>query len=314
MPMTINTIICATKKSPRCKFAEDKAIEIAKKYNSKLIFLHVIDKKFTVNKDAGGVLENAKEKAVENGISSGDVLTEEREGDVVSQIKVSAKEHDSDLVIIGYPHTDVGFLERHLLEIEGVGKFVKRLKEKIGCEIMMASEYIINSEIKTVADSGLEISHKVLINKIICATKGSSGCKIAENKSIEIAKNYNSKLIFLYVINIGFLEKGIGGGGEWTKDDAISGLKNIGNVILDIAKEKAVEMGMSPDNVLTEERTGNIASQINVSVEENDADLVIIGHPETDVGFLERHLLKRDGTEKFVKQLREKIGSEVMIV
>jgi len=73
-------------------------------------------------------------------------------------------------------------------------------------------------------------------------------------------------------------------------------------------------MGMSPDNVLTEERTGNIASQINVSVEENDADLVIIGHPETDVGFLERHLLKRDGTEKFVKQLREKIGSEVMIV
>jgi len=311
--MTINTIICATKETPKCKFAEDRAIEIAKQNNSKLIFLYVIDGASPGNQGAGSITQNAKAKAIERGILSADVLTEERQGDVVSQIKASVQQHCADLVIIGYPHTDVGFLARHLLEIEGVGNFVKRLGEKIGCKAMIASAYIIISEIKS-TDPELEISHKVMIDTIICATKGSSGCKIAENKAIEIAKKYNSKIIFLYVIDVGFLEKGVGGGGEWTMDDAVSGLKNVGGVILDIAKEKAVERGMLSGDVLTEERTGDIASQIKVSVEQNNADLVIIGHPETDVGFLERHLLKRDGTEKFVKHLKEKIGSEVMIV
>ena len=152
------------------------------------------------------------------------------------------------------------------------------------------------------------------INTIICATKGSKGCKIAEDNAIEIAKKNNSKLVFLYVIDTKFMERGARGGGEWAEDDVVSGLKNIGNVILDIAKEKAVKKGMLPDDVLTGERKGDIASQIKVSVEEHNADLVIIGHPETDVGFLERHLLRNEGTEKFVKQLKEKIGCEVMIV
>lgn len=151
------------------------------------------------------------------------------------------------------------------------------------------------------------------INTIICATKGSPGCKVAEDKAIETAKENNSKLIFLYVIDTKFMEK-VGGGGEWTEDDVTSGLKNIGSVILDIAKEKAIEMGISPDNVLTEERKGGIVSQIRIIVKEHTADLVVIGHPESDTGFLERHLLMKEGTESFIKRLKEKIGCDVVIV
>ena len=69
-----------------------------------------------------------------------------------------------------------------------------------------------------------------------------------------------------------------------------------------------------PDDVLTEERKGDIASQIKNSAEEHNADLVVIGHPESDAGFLERHLLMKEGTESFVKRLKEKIGCGVMIV
>ena len=151
------------------------------------------------------------------------------------------------------------------------------------------------------------------INTIICATKGSKGCKNAEDKAIELAKENNSKLIFLYVIDIKFMEK-IRGGGEWTEDDAVSGLKNIGSVILEIAKEKAVEKGISPGNVLTEKRKGDIISLIKSLVEEKNVNLVIIGHPETDVGFLERHLLNKEGVESFVKRLKAEIGCEVIIV
>ena len=151
------------------------------------------------------------------------------------------------------------------------------------------------------------------INTIICATKGSKGCKIAEYKAIELAKTNNSKLIFLYVIDTKFMEKARGGGG-WAKDDAVSGLKNIGGVIIDIAKEKAVENGIPEENVSTEERRGSIVPQIKDSVEEHNVDVVVIGHPDTDLGFLERHLIMKEGTESFVKHLKEEIGCKVMIV
>ena len=151
------------------------------------------------------------------------------------------------------------------------------------------------------------------INTIICATKGSKGCRDAEDKAIEIAKDNNSKLIFLYVIDIKFLERS-GTAGDWAKDDVASGLKNIGSVILEIAAEKAVGKGMPPGNVLKEERKGSVISQIKSAVEEHNADLVIIGHPETDVGLLDRYLIKKEGTESFVRHLKEQIGCEVMIV
>ena len=87
-----------------------------------------------------------------------------------------------------------------------------------------------------------------------------------------------------------------------------------GRTIIVHAKEKAVENGILEENILTEERTGDIASQIKNSANEHNADLVVIGHPESDAGFLERHLISKEGTESFVKRLKEKIGSEVMIV
>jgi nucleotide-binding universal stress UspA family protein len=151
------------------------------------------------------------------------------------------------------------------------------------------------------------------INTIICATKGSNGCKAAEDKAIELAKENNSKLIFLYVIDIKFMEKS-GAAGDWAKDDVASGLKNIGSVILEMASEKAIVKGMSSENILTEERKGSVVSQIKSSVEEHNANLVVIGHPEKDVGFLEHHLLSKEGVESFVKRLKDEIGCEVMIV
>lgn len=150
------------------------------------------------------------------------------------------------------------------------------------------------------------------INKIVCPTKGSKGCKIAEDKAIELAKENNSKLVFLYVIDTRFMERGFGG--EGSVSDAASAIGHIGEVILDIAKEKAIERGLQDENILTEKRTGDVTQQINNSVEEHNADLVIIGHPETELGFLERHLIEKEGTESFVKHLKEKIGCEIMLV
>lgn len=131
------------------------------------------------------------------------------------------------------------------------------------------------------------------INTIICATKGSEECRIAEDKAIEIALENNSKLIFLYAI----------------KED-----EKCSNDILEEAAKNAMKKGIPNSKVLTEERRGGVVSQIEESVREHDARLVILGHPESKVGFLERQLLKIDGSKTFINWLQHKIGCEVMLV
>jgi len=150
-----------------------------------------------------------------------------------------------------------------------------------------------------------------MLNSIICATKGKASAT-AEDKAIELAKNNNSKLIFLYVVDVGFIEKS-GSAGDFAKDDVSSGLKNIGRIILDMAKEKAISKGIPLEKVLTEERKGDTISQIKKSFEENRADLVIIGNPERDIGFLERHLFHKKGAKAFIEQLKKEVGCEVMV-
>ncbi len=147
---------------------------------------------------------------------------------------------------------------------------------------------------------------------IVCPTKGSIGSKAAEDKAIELAKANNSKLVFAYIIDIKFFEKGFSS--QATGRDVEAGLKNIGSVILDIVKEKAVEKGLPDADVFTEERKGEVIPNIRDIVEEYNANLVIVGHPDSDTGFLERHLVEKEGIGNFVRHLKDAIGCEVIMV
>lgn len=132
--MAINTIICATKGSEECRFAEDKAIELALENNSKLIFIYAVKED---EKGSTDILEEAAKNAMKKGIPQSRILTEKRHGGVVSQIEESVKEHDAHLVILGHPESKVGFLERQLLKIDGSRTFINWLQHKIGCEVML---------------------------------------------------------------------------------------------------------------------------------------------------------------------------------
>ncbi len=118
--------------------------------------------------------------------------------------------------------------------------------------------------------------------------------------------------MFVYIIDIKFFEKGFSS--QATGRDVTAGLKNIGSVILDVVKEKAVEKGLPDADVFTEERKGEVIPNIQDIVEEYNANLVIVGHPDSDTGFLERHLVEKEGIGNFVKHLKDAVGCEVIMV
>jgi nucleotide-binding universal stress UspA family protein len=150
-------------------------------------------------------------------------------------------------------------------------------------------------------------------NTIICATKGSKESQVAEDKAIELAKQNNSRLVFLYIIDIELLDKG-GDVSEGAIEDLESGMKNIGNVILESAVEKAVESGLLSHNVSKAEVKGNFIEEIKKQVEQHDAEIVVIGHSHANKGFVERLLLSKDKPEIFEKKIREEIKCKVHIV
>ena len=151
------------------------------------------------------------------------------------------------------------------------------------------------------------------VNTIICATKGSKESQVAEDKAIELAKENNSTLIFLYIIDIELLDKG-GDVSEAAIEDLEGGMKNIGNVILESAIEKAVEKGLNSQNIKKSEVKGNFLEEIKKQVDQHKADLVVIGHSLANKGFLERLLHSKDKPEVFEKKIREAIKCQVEIV
>ncbi len=151
------------------------------------------------------------------------------------------------------------------------------------------------------------------INIIICATKGSEECKKAEDKAIELALENNSRLIFLYIIDVEQMEKG-GDVSEGAIEDIEPGLKNIGNIILENASGKAIEKGIPQDKILSVETIGNFLNEIKTHVENHKADLFIVGHSHAKAGLLERLLLSKDKPEVFEKKIKEVLKCQTLVV
>ncbi len=150
-------------------------------------------------------------------------------------------------------------------------------------------------------------------NKIICATKGSKESQIAEDKAIEIAKENNADLIFLHIIDIELLEKG-GDVSEGDIEDLESGMKHVGEVILEAAIDKATEKGIAREKISKEEATGKFMEIMKAQVEKHNADLVIVGHSMANEGLMGRLLFSKEKPGAFEKKIREELKCEIRII
>jgi nucleotide-binding universal stress UspA family protein len=89
-----------------------------------------------------------------------------------------------------------------------------------------------------------------MVSKILCATRGGAASRRTQNAAIELAKERDDKLLFLYVVDLEFLNRMAEAGVSNTEQE----LTARGRSLLLSARELAAERGVAAEMIIhTEE-------------------------------------------------------------
>lgn len=141
---------------------------------------------------------------------------------------------------------------------------------------------------------------------IVCGVTGSAHSQKAALEAAALAKKDNARLTYVYVVDIGFLRSGIAV--QLSSGFAEDSLERLGSHILDYAEQLAQSQGVTPKKVL---RRGLVLDVIKQVVEEEKADLLVLGHENRT--FFEKALFK-GSVEDHVEELKKQTGTEVTVV
>ena len=138
---------------------------------------------------------------------------------------------------------------------------------------------------------------------IICAVRGGPASQPTIRKSIELAKETNLLLHFLYVINLDFLSHT-----QISRTSTISEeLYQMGEFILLTAQEKASAEDVKTEAVI---RHGNVRDTIIELAKEIKAEYVVLGQP---VGDKEKNVFIDERLNEFRNQIEENSDAEVVL-
>lgn len=139
---------------------------------------------------------------------------------------------------------------------------------------------------------------------IICAIRGGLASRNTIDKGVELASERELPLYFLYVLNLDFLAH--------TASSRVRTITNemeqMGNFILLIAQEKALEMGVVAEGVI---RKGKIGEEIVDMCREISAEYVVLGKP---VGQEEEDIFTHERIIEFGRWIEDKSGARVILV
>jgi len=140
------------------------------------------------------------------------------------------------------------------------------------------------------------------VGTILCATRGGEASNRTQNKAIALAKERGDSLLFLYVVDLRFLDKTAAPIVVDVEDE----VHDMGEFLLLIAQERAQEQGVE---VRTACRRGKVREEIKKCAVEEGVSLIVLGKPgEEESAF---HLAS---LEKFAHQLEEETGIKTIIV
>ena len=108
---------------------------------------------------------------------------------------------------------------------------------------------------------------------IICAIRGGPSSQSTITHAIEIAKQINQPLYFVYIVNLDFLAQNE----RYPKHFVDVELEQMGEFILLLAKEKAAKNEVAAHCMI---RHGNVLVELATACRENNCDTIILGRPE----------------------------------
>ncbi len=136
---------------------------------------------------------------------------------------------------------------------------------------------------------------------ILCATRGGEASRRTRDKAIELAKERGDELVFLYVVDMSFMDKTAAP----VVVDAGSGVERMGGFLLAMAQEHAREKGLEAQVVI---REGKTREEIKAAAKELEVDTVVLGLPA------EGGVFPEEGILAFVREVEEETGAEVFLV
>ncbi|MGD8966121.1 MAG: universal stress protein [Anaerolineae bacterium] len=110
------------------------------------------------------------------------------------------------------------------------------------------------------------------MGKILCATRGGEQSYRTQDEAIELAKERGDTLLFLYVVDLRFLDTVAGAGVVDTKQEMIQ----MGEFLVLMARERAAEQGVAAETMV---RVGGLEEELKNAACEQDVSLVVMGEP-----------------------------------
>jgi len=140
------------------------------------------------------------------------------------------------------------------------------------------------------------------MGKILCATRGGEASYRTQDKAIELASQRGDELVFLYVVNIEFLNKTAAP----IVVDVATEIERMGEFLLAMAQERAREAGVEASLIT---REGDVREQIKAAAVEEGVALVVLGRPADETS-----LFKLEALQAFAAEIEEETGIPAVIL
>ncbi len=137
---------------------------------------------------------------------------------------------------------------------------------------------------------------------ILCATRGGEAGYNTQDKAISLAKEHGDTLLFLYVVDLHFLDKTAAPIVVDVEDE----ITDMGEFILLMAKERAAAQHVQAESTC---RKGKVRQEIKHVAQEEGVSLVVLGKPAGKESAFQMAEL-----EAFAKEIEAETGAETIIV
>jgi nucleotide-binding universal stress UspA family protein len=138
---------------------------------------------------------------------------------------------------------------------------------------------------------------------ILCATRGGSASEATVNSAIDLAREMDLPLSFLYVVNLDFLSRTSSSRVRTIKEEMFQ----MGESILIAAQDEARSRGIAAKRLI---RHGKVGDEIVKLCQDLDVDYLVLGRPETE-GL--DNVFSRDSFSEFVRSLESQTGARVVL-
>lgn len=141
------------------------------------------------------------------------------------------------------------------------------------------------------------------MSKIVCATRGGEGSRAVQIAAIEMAKQNNKSLVFLFVTDT----QNVGQVDAILKPAIYEELNWMGNTLLRIAKQRASAAHIQAEVVI---KAGDVQEEISRFLRQSQAELLLLGAPRGTTA----NVFGDDAIEQFALSIQEMTGIPVQII